>query len=320
MNPCALARRRWAAVLLASAILQLAGCELMAALHHADALACKDDGACPVGLRCRAGICSRPPVDAGVDAATGDSGAPDRGPPLTALDLSLGYQHGCALLESGALKCWGLNESGQLGLGDLASRGNAPGEMGDNLPAVDLGAGGRATAVACGGLHTCALLDGGAVKCWGLNEHGQLGIGDTRPRGGHPADSGDGLLEVALGHDRSARAIASGYAHSCALLDDGAIKCWGENDYGQLGLGDTEHRGDDPGEMGNLLSAVDLGSARGVVQIALGWYHSCALLDDGTVKCWGDNSFGQLGRGDVQSRGDDPGEMGDALPALDLGR
>jgi alpha-tubulin suppressor-like RCC1 family protein len=97
------------------------------------------------------------------------------------------------------VKCWGSNVSGNLGLGDLANRGAMPGEMGDALPAVDLGAGKTAVAVVAAlGYHTCTILQGGAVKCWGFNDHGQLGLGDAMDRGDEPGEMGDTLLAVSL--------------------------------------------------------------------------------------------------------------------------
>ena len=81
--------------------------------------------------------------------------------------------------------------------------------------------------------------------------------------------------------------IATGVAHTCALLNDGTVKCWGYGQTGQLGYGDERTRGDGPGEMGNNLPIVSLGTGRTAVQIACGGYHTCALLDDASLKCWG---------------------------------
>ena len=92
---------------------------------------------------------------------------------------------------------------------------------------------------------------------------------------------GNSLRAVQLGTGRSAVALALGWLHSCALLDDASVKCWGRNRYGQLGLGDTLDRGDDGGEMDDSLPSVPLG--RAVVQIAAGSFHTCTLLDDGQL-------------------------------------
>jgi alpha-tubulin suppressor-like RCC1 family protein len=245
--------------------------------------------------------------------------AVDLGAGRTAVALAAGFDHTCALLDNGLVKCWGWNYYGQLGQGDTASLGVNPGEMGDNLPAIDLGAGRTAVSIVAGDLHSCAILDNGFVKCWGANAYGRLGQGDQVNRGDDPGEMGDNLPAIDLGAGRTAVKLAAGWGHTCALLDNGAVKCWGFNLFGQLGQGDTAPRGDDPGEMGDNLLAVDLGTNRTAVAIAAGIYHSCARLDDSTVKCWGYNFSGQLGQGDVVDRGDGPGEMGNNLPAIDLG-
>jgi len=240
----------------------------------------------------------------------------DFGAEALVLSLSASYEHTCALLLGGSIKCWGANPSGVLGLGDIKTRGDEPGEMGDNLPAVDLGAGERAVGVALGDLHSCALLESGSVKCWGGNTFGQLGLGDTATRGDEPGEMGDNLPAVDLGAGAKAIALRAGSAHTCALLQGGSIKCWGRNVYGQLGLGDAATRGDEPQEMGGKLAPIDLGAAKKAVALAAGHGHTCALLHDGSVKCWGINDAGQLGLGDAEGRGDQPNEMGDQLPAV----
>ena len=243
----------------------------------------------------------------------------DLGVGRTAVGVTAGGGHTCTLLDDGAVKCWGRNTSGQLGLGDADSRGDDPGEMGDALSAVDLGAGRTAVAIVAGDSHTCALLDDAKVKCWGDFGYGQIGTGDTNKRGDQAGEMGDALVPVELGTGRTATAITAGSFHTCALLDDADVKCWGRNFFGELGLGDTEWRGDGPGEMGDALPRVDLGSSRSAVSISAGDDHSCAVLDDATVKCWGAGLYGQLGTGATDNRGDEVGEMGDALSAVDLG-
>ncbi|HEY4157399.1 MAG TPA: hypothetical protein VGM29_04850, partial [Polyangiaceae bacterium] len=162
----------------------------------------------------------------------------------------------------------------------------------------------------------CALFDDGSVKCWGHNEFGSLGLGDLEIRGDDPTEMGDNLPTVALGTGRHALRIASNSGHTCALLDDNALKCWGYNGVGQLGLGDTQDHGDEPGEMGDALPAIDLGSGRHATNVYVGGFHTCAELDDQTLKCWGDNSWGELGLEDSERRGDEPGEMGNNLPTV----
>jgi alpha-tubulin suppressor-like RCC1 family protein len=126
------------------------------------------------------------------------------------------------------------------------------------------------------------------------------------------------LPAVNLGPGRTALQLTAGLAHTCARLDDGSLKCWGANFVGQLGLGDGQSRGDGPGKLGASLPPVDLGLGRTALQLTAGGGHTCARLDDGSVKCWGANGNGQLGLGDTQSRGDGPAEMGAALPAVQL--
>jgi cysteine-rich repeat protein len=236
-----------------------------------------------------------------------------------ATSLAAGHEHTCAVLDDGSVKCWGKNSDGTLGLGDAEDRGDEPGEMGDDLPAVNLGTGYHATSIAASSFSwtTCALLNDGTVKCWG--HLGPLGLGTTESRGRTPSEMGDNLPAVDLGTGRRATAISAGPRHVCALLYDASVKCWGDNGDGRLGLGDTENRGDDPNEMGDNLLAVDLGVGRYATSIHAGGGHTCALLDDGSIKCWGASELGSLGLGDMETRGDEPGEMGDNLPAIDFG-
>lgn len=220
-----------------------------------------------------------------------------------AIALTAGEEHTCALLQGGAVKCWGSGSSGRLGLGDSNSRGLAPEEMA-SLPNVDLGA--SATAIAAGGLHTCALLQDGSVKCWGNNGSGQLGIGDNSNR--------ENPVAVPLGG--TATAIAAGYRHTCAVLTGGTLKCWGENGSGQLGLDDLDPRGDDASDPAiSAMAPIAVGA--NVTAVAAGGNHTCAVLTGGALKCWGNNTFGQLGVGDAEERGGAAGDMA-ALPAVDL--
>lgn len=220
----------------------------------------------------------------------------------------------CARASSGQIKCWGSNDRGQLGIGSMLDRGADPEQMGDALPEVELESSASAIQVSVGYQHACALLDDGRVKCWGSNaerlwnstqweysQAGRLGLGDTSDRADAPEEMGDNLASVDLGNDAKAVAVSTGYYHTCALLDSGDLKCWGANDDGQLGLGDDLDRGDEPGEMGEALPVVDLGSERTVVAFEAGTFDTCALLDDRSVKCFG---YGV---------GDEPGEMGEAL-------
>ncbi|MEJ2539095.1 MAG: chromosome condensation regulator, partial [Gemmatimonadota bacterium] len=169
----------------------------------------------------------------------------------------------------------------------------------------DVDVGGAVIQVAAGGVHTCALLDTGTVRCWGANSSGELGYGNTLRIGDDetPASAGD----VDVGG--VVTQIALGGNHTCALLDSGAVRCWGLAANGQLGYGSTETIGDDetPASAGD----VDVGGR--VTRIAAGGNHTCALLDNGAVRCWGAGLLGQLGYGATEQIGDDetPASVGD---------
>ncbi|RMD63071.1 hypothetical protein D6833_06050, partial [Candidatus Parcubacteria bacterium] len=229
----------------------------------------------------------------------------------------------CAVLWNDRVKCWGANGFGQLGLGDRANRGDDPNEMGDNLPYVDLGTGRTVKEMCAGSSHACAILDNDRVKCWGYNAYGQLGLGNTNNRGDDPNEMGNNLPYVSLGSGITPLQITCGGYHTCVRFDNGRVKCWGRNNYGQLGLGDTNNRGDNTGEMGDFLPFVDLGTGITTWGISSGRYHNCAVTSGGSisgkVKCWGYNYYGQLGIGDTQNRGDGPGEMGNNLPIVNFG-
>ena len=149
--------------------------------------------------------------------------------------------------------------------------------------------------IATGADFACALTVERAIKCWGNNDVGQLGLGDTEPRGDESGEMGDLLPFVDIDSANSTTAIEAGSKHVCAIFGKGVLKCWGANSRGQLGLGDQQDRGTQPGDMGANLPAVDVAPGHMVEQVALGAEHTCARLDDGSVKCWGHNDFGQLG-------------------------
>ncbi len=159
--------------------------------------------------------------------------------------------------------------------------------MGDALAAVSLGTGRTAKHIVAGAYHNCAILDNDLVKCWGNGGLGQLGSGATANVGDSPGEMGDALAAVTLGTGRSAKHIVAGESHNCAILDNDFVKCWGYGAYGQLGSGATANVGDSPGEMGDALVAVTLGTGRTAKHIVAGWDHNCAILDNDLVKCWG---------------------------------
>ena len=174
------------------------------------------------------------------------------------LQMSSGARHACALFESLRVKCWGYNYRGHLGQGHRINLGVMAGQMGEDLPYVDVGPLG-VRSVRAGDAHTCVILDDYSVKCWGANRFGQLGLGDTDARGDNPGEMGDNLPAVDLHSDSVPVEVISHYEHTCALFENGTTQCWGDNKFAQLGLGDKENRGDEPGEMGAALPNNDWG-------------------------------------------------------------
>ena len=160
-------------------------------------------------------------------------------------------------MRNGAVRCWGYNNNGQLGIDNTTTMGDGAGEMGDNLPSINLGTGRTAIAISAGTNHTCALLDNASVKCWGYNGYGQLGIDNDTQMGDGSGEMSQ-LTGINLGTGRTATAISAGGSHTCAFLDNDSVKCWGNNDNGKLGIGNTTDMGDDPGEMGDNLPSVNL--------------------------------------------------------------
>lgn len=237
----------------------------------------------------------------------------------TATQLSLGYWHTCALLDNSTVKCWGNNDWGQLGQGNFTHLGDDASEVGDGLPAVSLGTGRTAKAISVGADHSCAILDNDSLKCWGYNLDGQLGLGDTTFHGDNSNEMGDNLAVVNLGVGRTAKAVATGPLNTCAILDNNALKCWGDNSQGQLGQGNTTAVGTSAAGEIAALTAINLGTGRYAVSVTVGLYHACAILDNGALKCWGNGQQGQLGLGSTAVLGDGGGEMGDALTAVNLG-
>ncbi|HMJ11752.1 MAG TPA: choice-of-anchor D domain-containing protein [Polyangiaceae bacterium] len=214
--------------------------------------------------------------------------------------VAIGWGHSCARLRDGGLRCWGGNESGELGYGHKRSIGD------DELPytAGDVKIGGNVVQVAAGRYHSCALLSGGSVRCFGSNDNGQLGYGHTRNIGD---DELPNVATVDVGGP--VRQLAAGGSHTCALLFNGAVRCWGNGVGGRLGYGNVDTIGDD--EAPSVAGDVNLGGK--AIQVAAGWFHSCALLDTGSIRCWGVNTDGELGYGNTQHVGDDelPSAAGD---------
>jgi alpha-tubulin suppressor-like RCC1 family protein len=138
----------------------------------------------------------------------------------------------------------------------------------------------------------CALLESGEVKCWGSNSYGQLGNAEV------PIAAPGSLEPVAVSSLAGASAIAVGEWNGCALVGGGAVKCWGDNTTGQLGNGSTT------GAIANWLgwTAEDVAGLTGVSAISAASWHTCALVRGKGVKCWGANTYGDLGDGTTIER------------------
>jgi alpha-tubulin suppressor-like RCC1 family protein len=179
-------------------------------------------------------------------------------------------EHTCAIVGSG-VDCWGSDVYGQLGV-DMPLLGVSR----VALPVVSLG--GAVNTLALGGAHTCAVISGGVVQCWGNNSFGgQLGD-NTKTDRRTPVNVANLTSSV--------MAITAGAAHTCALTTGGGAMCWGNNNSGQLG---------DNSMVEHLTPADVLGLTSGLSSIAAGESHTCALTNAGGVKCWGFNGYGQLG-------------------------
>ena len=244
--------------------------------------------------------CSRVPVD--VDGLTDGVAA-----------LAAGADHNCALTEEGEVWCWGENASGQLG---SETTDTCAFDVLCSVAPVEVSGLIGTMALAAGAAHTCALDASGGASCWGRNASGQLGDGTTTSRSARAA--------VPTGDERFV-AMAAGGDHTCALSDTGAVRCWGSNLLGQLGI-ETDER---CGSAGNIpCSRLPLevpGLESGVAAIAAGGTHTCALTDAGGLLCWGGNAFGQLGDGTTVHRSAPAGVPGlatgvAAVAAGDLGQ
>jgi alpha-tubulin suppressor-like RCC1 family protein len=186
--------------------------------------------------------------------------------------IATGLNHSCAISGS-LLKCWGSNISGQLGLGT-----NAGGAI-STLTAVATQVT-DASSVAAAKNTTCAVVTGGAVKCFGANEADQVGkAGGAGAYEAAPVQVPglSGVVQVGVGDE-----------HSCALKNNGTVWCWGDESLGKLGNGSA---------IGTTFNPVQVAGLSGIAQIAVGANHACALRTDGVVFCWGANSLGQLGNG-----------------------
>ncbi len=204
-----------------------------------------------------------------------------------------GESHSCALMQDGSVRCWGDNDYGQLGDGSTNL---------STTPVVVHNLGGKARAVRVGDDFSCVLLASGTVRCWGHNDHGQLGLGSTQ----------DSHLPAMISLPGKANAIGTGAHHACAVLNDGSLYCWGDNTFGQIGDGSEQDR----------TSPVRVNLSSAATSVAAGDYHTCALLQNGQVWCWGTNGQGQMGNISAGYGSDTPMQvqnLGGAASGLDVG-
>ena len=197
----------------------------------------------------------------------------DLGAGRTAVAVAAGHHHTCAILDNGSVKCWGWDDNGQLGDGGTShtqyTKTNSPSNP------IDLGTNRTAVAISAGWGHTCAVLDNGELKCWGSDNQGELGDG-----GGHLNTAAPSSTAICLGTGRTAVAVSAGYRNTCAILDNGSLKCWGQ--YTTTGHNAGNMAVSAPGD------AINLGTGRTAVSVSAGYWHACAILDNGEVKCWGE--------------------------------
>ena len=222
----------------------------------------------------------------------------ERGPNVPIIDVARGGMHTCALLQGGCVRCW----AGWLGpehiraknaILELRGQLGVPGRQRNNERALwDLGAnvqlGGKAVAIRAGADYTCVLLEEGCVKCWGDNEDGQLGLGNTENVGDNEPPSSSGSVKL----NGRVASVVTAQRTACALLDNGQVRCWGANDAGQLGQGHTLRVSDRQPPL--ALGAVQLGGR--VKMLAAGVDFFCTLLENQSVRCWGNGGNGVLGQ------------------------
>jgi alpha-tubulin suppressor-like RCC1 family protein len=224
--------------------------------------------------------------------------------------VEAGYFSSCAVLTDGHVTCWGDSDNGELGFGNTNAIGDDeyPRTNPVNGGIVPLPGGATAASVTIGAVHACALLTTGNVSCWGYGGQGALGYGNTNAIGNNEtvaANPVNGGI-VPMPGARQVVKVEAGYSHTCALLADGNITCWGTNDNGELGYGNTDMIGDNETPATNVVNGglVALPGGRKAVDIAAGESMTCALLDNGTATCWGAGSFGRLGYGNTNDIGD----------------
>lgn len=212
-----------------------------------------------------------------------------------AMTLGTGERHSCAIDNNGDTRCWGRASEGALGYGN-------ENDIGDNEAPVSAGVvsgGASAIGIGVGSEHTCVVLNGGTIRCWGESFRGQVGVGQFQ-------DVGDDELPsafAAIDFGTPATKVVAGSDHTCALFSDGSVQCWGAAQLGRLGDGNNSSGAIGDNELVTGRPPVALGGV--AIDIGAGSAHTCALLEGGSMVCWGANGSGALGTGDTEPVGDD---------------
>jgi len=212
--------------------------------------------------------------------------------------LTADYRIGCGTLADGTARCWGNNLYGQLGDGTTHDSSLAKEVVG--LGGVtSISSSSSVPSMSWKQHHTCAGLLDGSAWCWGVNAWGQLGDGQSHQVciGGHDCS----ILPVQVTGLSGVTAVATGGNHTCAVLDDGTVWCWGNNFSNQLGDNQSHVMCYDGHDCSPV--PVQVLGLTGVTDLSAGYVHTCALRNDGTLWCWGSNSFGALGDGTTTSSG-----------------
>jgi alpha-tubulin suppressor-like RCC1 family protein len=204
--------------------------------------------------------------------------------PVTTIDgaaaVAVGGGTSCALVSGGAVECWGFNQTGQLGNGNASLYSTA-------VPQKVAGL--SATSVSVGMSSACAVTAEGAVQCWGSNALGLLGSDTGRSVCGSAPCSPSPIALTSLG--TGIKAVSVGWTSACAVTAESAVKCWGSNSYGQLGVA--------PPNVTSSTAPLEVAGVHGVSSVSVGANFACALTVGGEVDCWGDNGKGQLGGGSL---------------------